>query len=192
MKSEKPEVSRKHLATAFFKGDKQIPLRDNILVNLSYCNALMGKKGGEKRGKKKKKWQKYGCGIWKASVGTRAGEDTWGREWAYIWAQKWGGNGKSKLYKGVSSHAHPSMGTVTPSKSHSHRNLRSEWSWEHQNWIYFFFSPSEQEKSVNQMLQVLQAWEAIPLPSRIFSVLCGTWWDSLSAAFPLRGPPCTH
>lgn len=80
VKSEKPEVSRKHLATAFFKGDKQIPLRDNILVNLSYCNALMGKKGGEKRGKKKKKWQKYGCGIWKASVGTRAGEDTWGRE----------------------------------------------------------------------------------------------------------------
>lgn len=72
MKSEKPEVSRKHLATAFFKGDKQIPLRDNILVNLSYCNALMGKKGGEKREKKKKVAE-----VWLWDLESKCGHQGW-------------------------------------------------------------------------------------------------------------------
>lgn len=74
MKPEKPEVSGKHLATLFFKVDKQISLRDNILVIFPFCNGLMGRKGEGKKGKLKvaEAW------LWdlESSVGTRAGEDT--------------------------------------------------------------------------------------------------------------------
>lgn len=76
MKSEKPEVSRKHLATVFFKGDKQIPLRENILVNLSYCNGLMGEKGGEKKEKKSGRSMAVGSGkhVWAPGLERTPGE----------------------------------------------------------------------------------------------------------------------
>lgn len=67
-KPGKPEVSGKHLATLFFKVDKQMSLRDHISVILPYWNGLLGRRRKQQR-------SAYGKHKWMLTAGLEGAQE---------------------------------------------------------------------------------------------------------------------